>query len=199
MTWNDVTYKQFKKLQEIFKIEDDTERVIETCVLFFGDEVLNEPLPKLRERLGELQFLQQSPPDCELLTKIRVNNRDYEINAVIGELTTSQYIDYINHVKNNDIIKALSVFFIPKGRKYNDGYDMERVFNDLENLPITVVNGTAFFLKEQLSKFIEIFLSSSIDKIKNSKVKKELKEKMIAALENTATLESSLLSSAFAK
>lgn len=193
MTWNDVTYKQFTELQKIFELDDDTERVINTCVLFFGEEVLDEPLPKLKDRIAELGFLQDTLPEVELLKKVKVKNREYEVNAVIGELTTAQYVDYINHIKNNDIVKALSVFYIPKGHKYNDGYDMELVFQDIENLPIPVVNGTAFFLRTQLNKFIEIFLSSSIKKIKNLKTRESLKKKIIEALENTANLESSLL------
>ena len=84
--------------------------------------------------------------------------------------------------------KILSVFFIPEGHKYNDGYDMLQVITDIGELPIPVVESAAFFFERQLVKFMEIFQSYSIKRIKKTKMPKEQKEKVIKIIQESMKL-----------
>ena len=187
MNWKDITLNQFIKLQELLKIQDDTERLISITELVFGESVTDLPLTEWNKKVKELDFLAEEIPTNHLVKHIKVNNKEYTLHGVLGNITTAQYVDYINHSKSGDIAKMLSVFFIPKNHKYNDGYDMLETINDIGCLPMDVVNSTAFFFNRQLAKFIQIFKSSLQKKIRKMKINNKQKEVMINLLK---TLES---------
>lgn len=192
MDWKDITLKQFLLIQEAIKIEDETERLIRLSEIVFGDSVTNLSLQEYSKKVKELSFLSKEIPTNNLVKKYKVEDREYVVDSLLGNITTAQYLDYTNFAKANDFSKMLAVFFIPKGHKYNDGYDMEQVFKDIEELPITIANSIAFFFGRQFLKFMQIFQSSSIKKIKKMDIPKEKKELMIKTLQSLQDLESYL-------
>lgn len=194
LTWYDVTLLQFMKLQEILGVEDELERVIMISELVLGDKVTDLPLQEYNEAIKKLDFLKEPIPEKNPPKKIEVNGRKYHLDCLLGNVTTAQYIDYINHSKTNDVAKMLSVFMIPEGHKYNDGYDMLQVINDINDVPIPVVNSAAFFFGRQFSKFMQIFQSCSIKKIKETNLPKEAKENIIEIVKNSVGLVLSPLS-----
>ena len=107
---------------------------------------------------------------------------------MLGNVTTAQYVDFTNYSKSNDISKMLSVFMIPEGHKYNDGYDMLQVINDINDLPVTVVNDAAFFFGRHFSVFMKTFQSYSIKQIKKTNMPKEVKKNLIKVVENSVDL-----------
>lgn len=189
MNWYDVKLYQFEKLQEITKIDNEEERLIAIAELLLGEEVTDLPLKDFNEACKQLSFLKEEVP-CNSVPpkKVEINGRKYYIDSLLGNITTTQYIDYTNHAKEGSLSKMLSVFIIPEGHKYNDGYDMLQVFSDIDYLPIPIINSIAFFFERQLNKFIEIFQSSSIKKIKKLKFPKETKEKMIEVVKRLVNL-----------
>lgn len=188
MNWYDVSLFQFLKLQELTKIEDETERVLNIAELLLGTEVTNLPLVKFTEEIKKLSFLNTEVPESIPPKHVEVNNRKYSVDCLLGNITTAQYVDYTNHAKSNDAAKMLSVFIIPEGHKYNDGYDMLQVINDINDLPVPIVNSIAFFFVKQLVKFMEIFQSYSIKQLKKMKIPKELKKNLIQVLQSITDL-----------
>lgn len=184
LTWMDVTLHQFNLLQEAIKIEDETERVIRIAEILLGDEVTNLPLKEFNEKVKELSFMKNELPVKNPPKKLEVNGRKYYMDCLLGNLSTAQYVDFRNHsnATNPDMAKMLSVFIIPEGHKYNDGYDMLEVINDINDLPIPVVNYATFFFGRQLNKFIEIFQSSLIRKLKKAKMDKQTEQNLIEAV-----------------
>lgn len=176
--WYDITLYQFNKLQELIKIEDETERLVAITELVLGSEVVNLPINEFKKEAQKLDFLKEPIPDKIPPKKVELNGRKYYIDSLLGNITTAQYVDFVNHSKGGDMAKMLSVFIIPEGHKYNDGYDMLQVIADIELLPIPVVNSTAFFFKRQLLKFIQIFQSYSVKQIRKLKLPKGEKEQM---------------------
>ena len=185
MTWYDVTLRQFTLLQDMFKIEDENEMVIGIAEVLFGDDVTELTIPEFTAKLKELNFLNESIPDINPPKKVNVNGREYFMDCLLGNISTAQYVDYINHSKTNDIAKMLSVFLIPEGHKYNDGYDMEQVFNDINDLPIPIVNSAAFFFARQFKLFMRIFQRCSIRQLKKTKMPKEVKKAAIKAVKKS--------------
>lgn len=183
MNWNKITLNQFNKIQKAIEIADETERLLTISEIVFGEEVTNLPLSEYSKKIKELDFLKKEIPNNHLVNNIKVNNTTYHLIGTLGNITTAQYIDYTNHLKIGDFAKILSVFFIPKGHKYNDGYDMLQVIQDMECLPMDVVNSTAFFFKRQLAKFIQIFLSSLQKKVKKMKITEEQKQKILTEIQ----------------
>lgn len=180
MKWNDVTLEQFLELQEIVKIEDPTDRMLSLMELFFGEDVTTLPVAEFNKLSKELDFLQTEVPTNHIVKKVTINNRKYTIDAVLGHISTAQYVDFSNYInQENNINKVLSVFFIPENHKYNDGYDMEQVIQDMNKLPIDIALSESFFFRRQLEKFIKIFQSSSTHQIQKSKMTKTEKKRLI--------------------
>lgn len=189
MNWYNVTLNQFIELDKILKSEEnDTEKTICLMELLFGNEITDLPLAEFNKKVKEIDFLKDEIPVKTPPKKVVVNDRTYFIDCLIGNITTAQYIDFNNHLPTGDMKKILSVFFIPEGHKYNDGYDMLQVINDIGELPIPVVESAAFFFERQLVKFMEIFQSYSIKRIKKTKMPKEQKEKVIKIIQESMDL-----------
>lgn len=179
MTWYDVTLYQFIELKKLMENEDEIERVVSIAELLLGSDVSDLPLKDFNERFKQLDFLSEEIPNKIPPKKIEVNGRKYYMDCLLGNVSTAQYVDYTNHAKTNDISKMLSVFLIPDGHKYNDGYNMEQVFNDIYDLPIPIVNSAAFFFGKQFKLFMRIFQRYSIKQLKKTKMKKEMKKAAI--------------------
>ena len=197
MKWNDVKYYQFEKLQELLQIDNDEERLIEIAELLLGEDVLDLPVAEFAKKVKELDFLQSEMPSGIPPKKITVNGRKYYLDCLLGNVSTAQYIDFTNHSKTSDICKMLSVFLIPEGHKYNDGYDILQVMNDIKDLPVTVVNDSAFFFAKHYSTFMKTFQSYSIRDIKRTKLPKEVKKNMIKVVKDSVNLALYPLSSNF--
>ena len=194
MTWFDVTLRQFQELQELFKIEDETERLLAIAELLLGDDVTNLPINEFAQKIKVLEFMKEPIPEGNPIKKVEVNGRKYYMDCLLGNVTTAQYIDYTNHAKANDICKMMSVFLIPDGHKYNDGYDIEQVFKDVNDLPIPIVNSAAFFFGKQFKLFMEIFQRCSTRKLKKTKMPKKVKKAAIKVVEKSTDMVLSHLS-----
>jgi hypothetical protein len=145
MTWNNITYRQLLDIREAANIEDENERVYAITEAVFGESVLDLDLKNFAMKCKEIEFLQKEIPNDLHVKDIKVNGREYYFDGLLGNITTAQYIDFQNYQKNNDEYKAFSVFIIPKGHKYNDGYDMGQVFNDILDIPVPVLFSASFF------------------------------------------------------
>ena len=145
MTWYDVTLYQFNEIEKAVNIEDDTERIFRLAEIIYGEDVTNLPLKDFNEKVKQMVFLKDEIPNKIPPKKIEVNGRKYFLDCLLGNITTAQYVDFTNQSNTGDLSKMLSVFVIPEGHKYNDGYDMLQVMDDINNLPIPIVNSIAFF------------------------------------------------------
>lgn len=189
LNWYNVTLSQFKELQTILEVEDELEKVVALAELVLGDNVTDLPLQEFNEQLRRLEFLKTEIPTSIPPKKVEVNGKKYDVTSLLGNITTAQYIDFMNHSKSNDTAKLLSVFVVPEGHKYNDGYDMQEVIKDMNDIPIPVANSITSFFKAQFAKFIEIFQSSSIKKVKKDKtLSKEDKTRIINLIKSSAEL-----------
>lgn len=188
MTWNDITYRQLLDIREAANIEDENERVYAIMEVVFGEDVLNLPLKDFNEKCKELQFLQKQIPNNLHVKNIKVNGREYYFDGLLGKITTAQYIDFQNYQKNEDEQKTFSVFIIPKDHKYNDGYDMEQVFNDILDVPVPILFSASFFFIRQFELFIRIFRRYSIKQMKKTGLPKEVMENMEKVVNLSTTM-----------
>lgn len=188
LIWDDVSYKTFKKIQEA-DTEADDEKEYAIMQAIYGEEVFSLPLPEYKAKLNRLKKLFSPVPNDLHVNKVTVNGTTYVFSGVLGDITTAQYIDFMNHAKNKDELKMYSVFFIPKGHKYNDGYDMIQVFKDLEDFPITILNSASFFFNRQLELFNKIFQRSLVSMMKKKKLPKTMIKAMKNLLEDYNNLE----------
>lgn len=188
MTWYDVSLFKFNEMQKLLEIEDEAEKTFAIAELLLGEDVTTLPLKDFNDRLKQLDFLKEEIPNVIPPKKIEINGRKYFLDCLLGNVSTVQYVDFNNHANSGDLCKMLSVFVIPEGHKYNDGYSMEDVMNDIKDMPIPIVNSIAFFFSRQYSTFMRIFQRYSIKQIKKTNLPKEVKENMIKAVKGSVDM-----------
>lgn len=141
------------------KTEDPLQRQVAVVALLGGiseDEVLDLPVAEYKAMLVAGAFIEQPCP--ERLMKVADTYRlgKYELIPTkdFRKITTAQYVDYLSFIKDTkgveqNAAQILSVFLIPKGCKYNEGYDIAEVQRAIRDT-MSVADAlalTAFFLR----------------------------------------------------
>ena len=194
-SWNDITINDYRKITEITSREFDSEleKGIAILSVLCGvdeDDVYSLPINQLKSLLDGISWMNE-PYSFDKNWKadsLTINGEKYDIVCDINKFTVAQYADFqIYWDKRDDVdymARVLSVFIIPKGKIYNDGYDVVELIDILENnISINVWNSVCFFFLKDLMLSIKASLYCSlwvtmkmIWKEKNKEKKKELKE-----------------------
>ena len=150
---------------------DDVDRKVKIVAILTGltdDDVLNLPITEFTECCAKAKFLDKQCPE-NLIPGV---SRSYPIGGFvllpvtdIRKITTAQYIDFKTFEKDKEhkFVEMLSCFLVPRGKEYNDGYDILDVHNAIrEEMSVAEVLALlAFFFKEWVG-LIRSTLSSSI-------------------------------------
>ena len=102
------------------------------------EEIMSMKLPDYHKLVEKTKFLMELPePSKKAPKSIKIGN--YKLNVVtdIAKMTTAQYIDYQNFLAMEDkekyIANIVGCFFVPQGKKYNVGYDIDEVVDLIAN------------------------------------------------------------------
>ena len=163
---------------------DALEQQVKTIAILTGlaeDEVLDLPIMEYKSLAAKTKFLEK-----EYDGKLQIA-KSYGLNGMelipvkdFNKITTAQYVDYQTFSKEGDMYLAqtLSTLLVPKGKKYNDGYDMDAVQQAIrENLSVAdVLSLYAFFLTKWVKsiKDSQTFLDKEIKKIPNKLMREKL-------------------------
>ena len=202
-TWKDITLRQFNKIQDLLQEIDEYTTLNLIDVLYDVDSANMPAMEVMNKYAHSLDFLMTTIPTNEKLKETyTINQREYNSNINITQMTTAQFVDYQNYTKENpvDISKCLSVFVIPKGHTYNDGYDLKQVQDDIKDLDMVTINTLAFFFKKLYILLLETTLLCLIQDTKKMNIPTQKKEEILNQLKqiDLASLASSPTSSLFA-
>lgn len=202
-TWKDITLRQFNKIQDLLQEIDEYTTLNIIDVLYDVDSANMPAMEVMNKYAHSLDFLMTTIPTNEKLKDVYIiNQREYNSNINLTQMTTAQFVDYQNYAKENpvDISKCLSVFIIPKGHTYNDGYDLKQVQDDIEDLDMVTINTLAFFFKKLYILLLEITLLCLTQDTKKMNIQTQKKEEILNQLKqiDLANLASSPTSSLFA-
>lgn len=156
MTWNNVTLLQWKQLESIHRedFEDEILYTAEIIKLFFNvDNPMDLTPQAFQKYVEDLKFMTSPIPETKLCNVYTINGTKYNFRGNIFEISMGQLMDVRNFSTKTpvDYAEVLSVFLIPDGHKYGDGYDMDKTLSDIETLPITdVLKLYNFFLASLL-------------------------------------------------
>lgn len=181
MDWNNITLKQFYELTELNSNMDVTDLVRERFRIIFGENIDELSIAEYSRKVKELDFISTPIKKGKVKTKYIINGHEYELMTNPFMMSAGQYLDFTvtaqNKHKDEDI---LSILFIPKGAKYNDGsYSMDTVKEDMLSLPITdvVTLGDFFFrLLNKYKRLFQTFLKIKMRKMKRKATTEEEKE-----------------------
>lgn len=189
--WEDVTISQFVQIQQIVLADiSDTYKSVNLVSVLSGipvDELESLNLNVYSRLNNQLSFLQTQFPRITHKDVYEVNGTKYILKADLTQISTSQYIDYQEYIKENDPIKLTSVWLIPEGHSYNDGYDLNTVWNDISQMKMIDIQAISFFFKKQLAAFILIMKDSSKKRMKKEKKSKSEIHQMETLYNNMAS------------
>ena len=202
-TWKDITLRQFNKIQDLLQEIDEYTTLNIIDVLYDVDSADMPAMEVMNKYAHSLDFLMTTIPTNEKLKDVyTINQREYNSNINLTQMTTAQFVDYQNYSKENpvDISKCLSVFIIPKGHTYNDGYDLKQVQEDIKDLDMVTINTLAFFFKKLYILLLETTLLCLTQDMEKMNIPTQKKEEILNQLKqiDLASLESSPTSSLFA-
>lgn len=175
MSWKDVSIKKYLQIQEIVNDESlsEEDKSILIANTIYGEDITELTLPEYAQKMAALSFMNDAPQNDKFANSYTINGIKYKTSANLESIQANQFIDFQNYAKKEDIIGCISCFFIPDGHKYNDGYDMLKVKEDIGDLPITVANGLAFFFKTQYTILLVLSQRYSLKLMKEMGMSKE--------------------------
>ena len=196
--YNDLTVGKYQEIRVLLngEVVDEYSTNIQLVSILSDmteDEVLSLELTQYKALNQKLSFLLQEPPKRMIANVYKIGGYELETMLAIDKMSVAQYVDYQTFVKDTDkfLVEMLSIFLIPKGHKYNEGYNIIEVQKAIrDNLSIVdAMSLSAFFLLWSQS-LMKATLTSLTKKAK--KMKKQMKnpmeiqkmEEAIANLEN---------------
>lgn len=196
--YNKLTIGKYKDIKNVLdKGLSDVETNIE-IIAILNDldtaDVEDMSLGAFNCLMQDLRFLYCEPKRKIVADKYKLGKYELETMLNLRDMTVAQYVDYQEFLKDSEkyLTQLLSVFLIPKGKKYNEGYDIVDVQRTIdENMSIEdAVSMSAFFLNLSQS-LTKVTLTSLIKKMKKMEKKsksKEEKEKLQEAIRNLETV-----------
>jgi hypothetical protein len=191
MNWSNITLKKYLQIQDILSVEDEYTVFNLIDVIY---DVDSQSLPITKVKKYDISFMCNQIPKAKLKDTYTLNGTTYKSNLDLTKVTAAQFIDYQNYLKETPtkFEKVLSVFIVPEGHTYNDGYDIKQVQRDMLELPFVVVQKISFFFLKQLQVFVQTTLFCLTGELKNLKMEKEKRLLLNESLEKMNLLLSGL-------
>ena len=193
--WEDITINDYKEIINITQkeLDSDLEKSISILAILCEcteDELYSMNANKLYKLLSEIEWVKQPYKFNHNWSSkhITINGIKYDVVVDINKFTVAQYADLqVYWDKRDDIdymAKLLTLFIIPNGKTYNNGYDIVQLANIIEdNVSINDFNSICFFFLKSCLIFIKASLLFSnwqlmklMMKEKDKEKKKQLKE-----------------------
>lgn len=188
--WNDISWNQYLEIMDVFEDNDlsEPDRIVELCKIVYEVNILQLPLTDYNRYITGLGFLNTQPPKMPLMKEYTVNGTTYTVTTDISDFTVAQYFDVDTYIKQgqtpDNYPKIMSVFFIPKGKKYNEGYRTADVIEDMGDLPVPVVLSLSGFFLNFWKQYIKVSLLYLKHKARRMKKRDRMK-----FLEEVKTME----------
>ena len=137
--YRDLPIGMYLEICEISRREDIEELHKQVSILSIltgreEEEIYDLPIGDYKDLVSKTRFLAQ-PYEGEVLTAKTYALEGWLLQPVedYRKITTAQYIDFQTFVKDaeKNIVEILSVMLVPKGKKYNQDYDIIELQNVL--------------------------------------------------------------------
>ena len=133
--YNRLTLGQYMEIQEISRNEslEDIDKQVQILSILTGvaeDELLHLPIQEYKELVLKSQFLNPDNINYHPIAKKYILGK-FELIPCrdFRKIETCQYIDFQTYAPDLDkcLVEFLSVILVPKGHRYNEGYDILEV------------------------------------------------------------------------
>jgi hypothetical protein len=133
--YNRLTLGQYMEIQEISRNEslEDIDKQVQILSILTGvaeDELLHLPIQEYKELVVKSGFLNPENINYHPIAKKYILGK-FELIPTrdFRKIETCQYIDFQTYAPDIDkyLVEFLSVILVPKGHRYNEGYDILEV------------------------------------------------------------------------
>lgn len=163
-SWRDVTINEYFDLVDMIDEEqEDYSKEVKTIAFVYNmdeDEVWNLSVPEFHRLQAGKAWMGKFEINTNAVFKsIKIGDMKCEINVSLMDFTVAQYIDFQTFWPHRDemgkyIGNILACFIIPKGMKYNEGYDIQKLAETIrENVDIMTANEIIFFFSKLIAQF----------------------------------------------
>lgn len=156
-TWEHITVSEFVKIRAILDEErDEEDKMISLAALLLGvdeDTILSMPLEKAHKAFELVHGLDSKPQRSKIRKHYTL--KGWSLDCIDStKMTVAQWVDFQTYGKDMDkhMVEILSCALVPHGKKYNEGYDMEKLKKDLGDMPIGDALAVCFFFQRRWLK-----------------------------------------------
>lgn len=150
-------------------------------------DILALPIPEYKRIAAETEFLIHPCQEGRMAKSYRLGDLVLVPTQDLTKITAAQYIDFqtLSQEGEEKTVELCSVFLVPKGHKYADGYDIADVQDAIRrHLSVQdVVTLAAFFLRKYAESIVSslTFCKREIRRTKDPKAKAEMAAKLTEA------------------
>ena len=205
--WDSITIEKYYNIKDILDDETDDDitknvKLVSVITDKDEDEVWNMDLTQAGEYISKLTFLNKFDIPDNPNMKFSLPGYQLKVMKDVTKINVAQYVDFQNFVKmplREGIDKILSIFLIPDGCKYNEGYDiidLQKVIR--ENMSFRVAEGLlSFFLNRYGRSLVHslAYCKRQMKKMKNpemmeklEKAQKEIMQKLDSLMRLTGSI-----------
>ena len=189
--WNSISGDKYWSIVDILNNPDasDIQKQAELIALIEDvdiDTILNMNMNDVAAKINKLVFLNKFELDKHYNPrKIKVGDMEYNVYPDLTNLNVAQFMDYQTFITKpfrESYDKILSIFIIPTGHNYNEGYDILDVQKMIrENMSwVNIQSLLNFILVKYVKSYVRIqaYLTKQIRKEKNPQKKDTLMKKL---------------------
>lgn len=190
LEWADISLHIFEHVRDILEDSglDEVGKESALVEVIYGlSDVENININEYNKLVDGIGFLCTDIPDVPLKNVYEINGTKYTFNGNVFKISAGQFFDWRQCIqvpegsKYIDYAEAISVFMVPEGRKYNDGYDMEKVVKDIKTMSMPDIMKIFGFFQKELQVSLKVF-RHYLYKILE-KLKKDLQQEEMEAIE----------------
>ena len=174
-SWSQVTLNEYSKIMDVISDEalSDSEKDIAIIAILAEvpeDDIWNLSVSEVKKLKEDMLFLGNNITDGKVQKYKKIKIGEWECNVLqdLQKMSYAQFVDFQTFIRDLDNKKAevLSIFFIPVGHRYCEGYDV-RALQNAKNECVSVEtyrNCWFFFLKRYRSSLnrTAIYLASML-------------------------------------
>ena len=155
-SWRDVTINKYYELKAALEeAEAEYEKAVKRIAFVYDmseDDVWNLDIATFRSYNAETSWMDKFDIDDKIKFKtIELDGVKYNVDTNLQKFTVAQYVDFQTFfpkmkTEPKYMGNVLACFLIPVGKKYADGYDIQKLVETInEHLDIMTANEIVFF------------------------------------------------------
>ena len=156
--WKNITVEESAKIKAVLEDSEASqeERMIRLAAIVQGvseDVILNLPLNQASEVFALVWGLDNPPKRNKVRRTYQVGDWELKVTDAT-DMSVAQWVDFQSYGKDmeKNMVEVLSCALVPKGKKYNEDYDIEKLKEDLKGMPVCDALAVCFFFQKRWLK-----------------------------------------------